>query len=303
MRRSNAGASRIIMYHRINADSSVSSIDPQLFYQQIQHLKKYYRVVPIEQLIEQSKTDRLAPNTVAITFDDGYQDFYHVIWPILRELQVPASLYVTTAFIDDEQWLWPDLLKYIFIHAKTKTIVFDSLGSLSIDPTNFMDVWNRVADFLLPMSAEHRQQLLDDLARQCHVELPKQPIHPYTSLSWTQLNEMYRQGLDVGSHTVSHPLLSRLTKEQIHDELESSALKIKQRMGFMPKGLCYPNGRLEDVNSAVINTAMDVGYDYGLLAVNDVQQDDESMAHFRIGRIAAAHDLIDFKWRLLRRRS
>lgn len=291
------------MYHRINADSSVSSIDPQLFYQQIAHLQKHYRIIPVEQLIEESKANNLAPNSVAITFDDGYQDFYHIIWPILRELEVPASLYVTTAFIDDEQWLWPDALKYILANASVDKIEVNTLGTLRLDGNSFMSTWGKIADILLPMTADQRQKQLDTLARQCAVQLPKQPVHPYTSLSWTQLNEMHRQGLDVGSHTVSHPLLSRLTQQEIEEELEESANKIKQRMGFMPRGICYPNGRLEDVNEAVITAAQQVGYQYGLLAVSNVLQDKPDIADYRIGRIAAAHDLIDFKWRLLRRQS
>src|SRR5690606_42021405 len=67
-------------------------------------------------------------------------------------------------------------------------------------------------------------------------------------LTWDQLREMQSQGLEVGSHTLSHPILSALTPAQVEEELRASSDHIKSELGKSPLGICYPNGMAKDIS-------------------------------------------------------
>ena len=143
-------------------------------------------------------------------------------------------------------------------------------------------------------------ELLQQLAERAAVNIPKAPVAPFTAVTWEQLKEMQSEGLDIGSHTVTHPILSSLNNEEITHELMSSGENIQSKLGKYPSGLCYPNGRLIDINNQVIAQAKKSGYLYGLLGKNmSIDKD----APFLIGRLASNMNFPYFKWTLCRRPS
>jgi peptidoglycan/xylan/chitin deacetylase (PgdA/CDA1 family) len=131
------------------------------------------------------------------------------------------------------------------------------------------------------------------------VPILNSPQSPFHAVTWPQLTEMVNEGLAVGSHTVTHPILSSLSVEELHYELATSAITIHQHLGIPPTGICYPNGRPEDINEDVIKTAKQLGYTYGLMGRNSKFNPKRT---FKIGRIAANKDFFYFKWTLARRK-
>lgn len=105
---------RILVYHRISNQLYTSGISIECFEKQMAYIKKRLRIISVSQLVDESKKVQLQPHTLALTFDDGYADFYYNAWPILRKYNIPATLYVPSGFADQSQWLWPDLIKIYF---------------------------------------------------------------------------------------------------------------------------------------------------------------------------------------------
>ncbi len=93
---------RIILYHRVaecKNDPNQLCVDPENFRAQIKFLKDDYNVIPLVKLAEDIKKKKVQNNSVVITFDDGYADNLHNALPILEELQVPATMFLTAGYI------------------------------------------------------------------------------------------------------------------------------------------------------------------------------------------------------------
>jgi len=285
----------ILMYHRITDEPFCAGLAPAEFERHLVYVKKHFRVVPISQLLEEVANNQVKPYTIALTFDDGHADFFHNAWPLLQKYKLPASLYVTTGFVDGNYWLWPDLLKYIIVHNQQHTLHIPGGGQVAADNQTFISNWHKLGDYCLTLDTEERKRFLQNLARQCAVEIPSSPISPFAGVSWDQLRSMCAEGLDVGSHTVTHPILSKLGYAEIEQELLQSAARIKEQLNVTAKGLCYPNGRLIDITPQVIECAKAQGYEYGLLARNIPIQTGDL---FRIGRLAANANFDYFRWTL-----
>ena len=281
----------ILMYHRIVSEPLLPGITPEIFEQQLRYLKKFYRVVPMAQLAEEIRSQSVQPYSVAITFDDGHYDFYTNAWPLLRKYNLPASLYVTTGFIDQKCWLWPDLLRFLLLSTKEKNLNTSPIGPLSLTDNGVLSVWNKLGNYCLSLNAELRWQFLSQLAKQLNVTPNDHPEKPFNPVTWDQLREMQNQGLEVGSHSVTHPILSSLNYNQLTDELAVSHERIQQELGSPPKGICYPNGMAQDISCEVEKMSAEI-YSYGLVAYP------EYINHhnlFRLGRWAAPTKLTRFK--------
>ena len=289
----------ILMYHRIYNDKFISGLDPLEFEKQIAYITKNFNVLPIEDLIENLNKNKIKPYSLALTFDDGHFDFYTSAWPILKKYNLPASLYITTGFVDGTTWLWPDLIKYILLNSKVEVLNAQGVGTISTTKSNHHTSWHKLGDYCLTLHAEQRNKLLLQLANDAQVSISNTPQSPFHSVTWGQLKEMSQEGLTVGSHTVTHPILSSLSIDALRNELTESAQAIEKNLGTIPLGLCYPNGRPEDINEIVINEAESAGYAYGLMGRNTKLS---KARNFKIGRLAANKDFFYFKWTLARRK-
>jgi peptidoglycan/xylan/chitin deacetylase (PgdA/CDA1 family) len=281
----------VLMYHRVLNDPLLPGISPDIFAQQLAYLKKNFRVVPVNQLISEINEGIQKPYSVALTFDDGHQDFYTNAWPLLKKYQLPASLYVTTGFVDSTCWLWPDLLRYILINTQKKTFEIAGLGELTLRQSNLLNTWNRLGDYCLTLKTVDRDQFLQSLAQRFEVDIDIQPQTPFSAVTWDQLIEMQNEGLDVGSHTVSHPILSDLDEEQLIKELEGSYQRIANELGNAPTGICYPNGMARDT-SALVEKHAAAFYRYGLVAYPCAISANNRM---HLGRWSAANNMRRFK--------
>ena len=96
--------------------------------------------------------------------------------------------------------------------------------------------------------------------------LPARPTADYAAISWDQLRRLDPQLVDIGSHTCSHPILSRCTPEQIDGELRDSKTRIEQEMGRPVTAFCYPNGQRADYTTLVTEAVKTAGYESGVVA-------------------------------------
>lgn len=257
---------KILMFHRICETERYSGIDKCLFEEQIKYLSEKFNVVSMKEMIDNIRSGSKQSDAVSITFDDGHADFYHLAWPILKKYRVTATLYITTGFIDKTCWLWPDALRYILENTRKKRCTDPDGSECGLNLECFKSSWNTLADHALSLSSGDRAKFLRRLSEELNVDVPDSPVQPYLGCSWAQIREMISEGLDVGSHSVSHPILSSLDDAELKEELNGSARKIETELGFFPVGICYPNGTPSDVDERVTNVAEKLGYQYGVVA-------------------------------------
>src|SRR5690606_12731431 len=105
---------KILMYHRFSEDERSGYVSKKAFERQVAHIARHYSPISLTDLVNNLRTGRaLRPNSIVITVDDGYLDFYEFAYPILRKYKVPATFFVTTNFVDGEFWLWPDKISWL----------------------------------------------------------------------------------------------------------------------------------------------------------------------------------------------
>jgi peptidoglycan/xylan/chitin deacetylase (PgdA/CDA1 family) len=255
----------LLMYHRIVNDPVIPGIDPNIFEAQIAYLKKHFNVMNLKEFYQVLTTDKVPDNTIVLSFDDGHQDFFTNAWPIIKKYDITATLFITTGFVDNQCWLWPDLLRYILLNTQKSQVEINDLGMFDLTKQRTSKAWNTIADYCLTLTAEKRAQFIKALAEQLGVVVTSEPQPPFMPVNWHQLREMQTQGLDVGSHSVTHPILSLVTAEDLDLELAASKLRIEQELHCVPQGVCYPNGMANDISTQVTSCSKKY-YQYGVVA-------------------------------------
>jgi len=101
----------ILNYHLIvNSPLEVSdwcALELEQFCQQLNYLRKNFTILPLAQAIEKCQNNALNKPTIVLTFDDGFQNIYDLVFPLLVEFEIPVSIFVTTSFTDTHNTIWP----------------------------------------------------------------------------------------------------------------------------------------------------------------------------------------------------
>jgi peptidoglycan/xylan/chitin deacetylase (PgdA/CDA1 family) len=287
---------RILMYHRLTDSDIIPGITPIKFEDHLKHLCSYYDVVSVDEIISDVNNNQLNSNKVALTFDDGYVDFYEKAWPLLKKYNVPASVYITTEFIEKKRWMWPDKVRVMLDKTILERVYIPNVGELQLAKKYFDRNWHTISDHCLTLTELNRNCFFDELARLLRVSVNDYPTSDFSALTWEQLSLMHKEGLDIGSHTVTHPILTNIPNEQLTNELVESKREIENMLNLEVKGICYPNGMPSDVSTAVTETADRSGYCYGLIAYTD---SDSYTDLFKTDRLPASENIADFAFSLL----
>lgn len=249
---------RILAYHRVAelrdtpaVDSRSISATPEAFARQMEHLGCFYRVVSMLDVLDAVERGRTLPRRATlITFDDAYADFAEIAWPILKKLNLPATMFVPTAYPDHpERAFWSDALYRAFASTTRREIQVLPFGHLPLLPLDQKRrSLRRIQDFVTVIPHSEAQRLVDAVC----AELGLGRIPQGSVLSWNQLRELERQGLTLGSHTRTHAIMTKVTPEQMREEIQGSQEDLRRETGACLPIFCYPNGNHDaDVVSAV----------------------------------------------------
>ena len=245
-----ARMSRILMYHNFSAaGSDTDAIDAFELRRQLAYLRRHFQVVPLTQIFEQLKRgaplDRL---TVAVTVDDGRRNCYEILFPLLKEFEIPATIFVVTSFVRGEDWIWTD--KVLWLSEQPLRPVEFSAGEIE-------SLFGR----LNQLRPEARNAFIADTAARMGVSIPGEAPPRYAACSWSELCEMASSGLvEIGSHTMTHPILASITEEESWRELSVSRAQIEEALERPVQSFCFPNGKPGDYRPSQVQQVIDAGY-------------------------------------------
>jgi peptidoglycan/xylan/chitin deacetylase (PgdA/CDA1 family) len=243
----------ILNYHRIGAGAGGTGISARAFAEQVEYLGAHYTITPLPRLAESLLDGRDIPSRLAaITIDDGYRDAYEIAYPILRKHRAPATLFVVTEFVEGNRWLWTDKARYLTALAGARMFEFAVEGGtfsrlrleLS-DETTRQAAAGRINATLKTLSETAREATLDRLATELGVPLPERPPEVYGAINWRQAREMSDGGVEIGSHTLTHPILTSLSDDRLRDEVSQSRMRLQAEIGRKVGTFCYPNGNYD----------------------------------------------------------
>ena len=295
---------RILMYHRVaelkdtpTIDSRSVSATPSLFAQQMRHLARYYHVVSMPEVLDAVKTDQpLRDRSVLITFDDAYADFADLAWPILHQFRLPATVFVPTAYPGcPELAFWWDRLYQAFDRTRRTELRDTPLGPLPLaDPDLRRRSLRALQNYVPTIPHDKAMRLVDSVCAQ----LVETPLKCGSVLNWDQLRQLARDGVTLGSHTRTHPILTQLPPDRIREEVRGSLQDLKTEIGFALPIFCYPNG---DHDATVMTILREEGIQLGFSTlVGENEWGSTDLLRLRRIGITPRSSLPIFSLRLLR---
>jgi peptidoglycan/xylan/chitin deacetylase (PgdA/CDA1 family) len=269
--------SLILMYHRVTeVDSDPWSIcvSPQNFAQQMEVLRSTGRVVPLQQL-NQTLQQGNPTWQIAVTFDDGYADNLYNAKPLLEYHNIPATMFLTTGYTEQQRDLWWDELDRLLLGSETlpevlylvinETTYRWELGTAACqqkgewnpdeDSTTLrLELYRTVYDLLSPLQAEARQKIMDELLAWAGCVPVLRSSHRIMNLE-----EMSAVGqgdlIEIGAHSVTHPFLSFLPTDRQWEEIYKSKICLEQITGQKVLSFAYPHGDYTTQTSALVKEA------------------------------------------------
>jgi len=263
----NCNLLRILDYHRIGEpgsggygyDPSLVSASPVAFAQQMEFIKREYNPISVEDLLDVlAGRKTLPPRAIMVTFDDGYHDFLDHAWPVLRRLEIPAMLFVVTDYLSDPcKVFWWDRLYQAIHRSACIEIAVEGLGCLSLHgDQERRDAFESIKRKIMALNHAAAMQTVEELVLQLGVDPQSQRV----MLNWDELRAMAQDGLYVGAHTISHPILSRMTPEEAQTEITVSHGIIKDEIGQNWPVFAYPVGRRADLRPELLTILKDEGF-------------------------------------------
>ena len=254
-------AFQILTYHRVNddADPFFSALPTGVFEQQMTHVARTYRVLPLTELVEQLRRGGLPRNALAVTFDDGYRDNLTHAAPILARLRLPATIFLATGFIGTAEVPWFDRLAQGFKKSRHDRLhtPWDEELNLDAEPAR-LGAMARTLDRFKRLPDEDRRRELDAILSALGVN--DQRYFKNLMLSWDDVHALSGLGWHVGAHTVNHPILSRVSPQRAWTEILGARTMIESACGVSPRAFAYPNGGPEDYTETVKQLVREAGF-------------------------------------------
>ncbi|HWE44860.1 MAG TPA: polysaccharide deacetylase family protein [Caulobacteraceae bacterium] len=221
----------VLLYHRVSdtPDAAYPPLSPRTFRRHAEILKARYDVVPLSEMVERVKTGRSVKGCCAITFDDGYRDFFEHAWPVIEALALPVTHFLVADCVRTGKPVW---------HLRVLRLAQQTAPS---DPTAES---RRLFEQLTPLSADDRYAWLDEAEAGGDEGAP-------AMLNADDLKRVSPKLVEWGSHTLSHPDLTVLGEAEARRELETSRTTIEAMSGRRVRYLSYPNGGYNPATTAL----------------------------------------------------
>ena len=251
----------ILIYHRVLLfpDPVIpDEITEDSFKWQMSLCAKKFNVIPLSEAIIRMHDGTLPPRTVCITFDDGYSDNETVALPILEELNINATFFIATGYLDGGI-MWNDVI--IESVKKIKSTRLDltnkNLGLFTVRTLHekYLAI-NSILQKIKHKNKEERQEIAYHISELSGCDLPMDLM-----MSSKQVTALSNKGMEIGAHTVTHPILAKLTLKQAKEEIVNGKDQLEELTGKKIILFAYPNGKYgKDYNEDHVNLVRRVGF-------------------------------------------
>jgi peptidoglycan/xylan/chitin deacetylase (PgdA/CDA1 family) len=254
----------ILIYHRVLAtpdplrSRTVNAAD---FTAQMDLIASCFNVLPLSEALERLESRSLPARALSVTFDDGYADNLTVAAPIMRERGVRPTVFVATGYLDGGL-MFNDSITEAVRAAPARMDLSDlGLGLLELpDVLARRAAIRRLIEELKYRPADERRALATEIFRRAGATPPRDLM-----LSTAQLRALRDAGVDIGAHTATHPILTRLSPEAAREDIACSRQVLEGILGDPVQLFAYPNGRPgEDYDARHVAMARELGFSAAL---------------------------------------
>jgi len=269
----------ILMYHRVmpwkEGKSSVfegMQVDPNTFELQMAYLRKHFNFLTLDDLRRHLRNRTpFPPNSCLVTFDDGWKDNYTYAFPVLKRYEIPAVVFLTAGHIGNIKSFWQERI-FNALHGIREAAPRDP-----DIPTRYRNLPEGIKiEELLALPEGNFRKAVRAQIRSLK-KLPLSRSEPIVEaictragltgdsssggdsfLSWEEIEEMSRGGIDFGSHGLTHEILTNITAAEVRKEVLESRRIIEERIRKSIYAFSYPNG---DHDPVVRKCVAECGYE------------------------------------------
>jgi peptidoglycan/xylan/chitin deacetylase (PgdA/CDA1 family) len=251
---------RILMYHGVSSESRFEGLRNasdlhlarQHFIDHLKLLRKLRRIIGVSELVEGLRNGDDMRNTVALTFDDGYENNYLQAAPLLSDHNMTASFFLATNHIGTGHWIWTDRLEHAFDTSRRTWLSWSGLDLPMHDHASRNDALRRIKQHMKRLPVVQRDA---EVAAVCEaLGVPEQePCNDYRFMNWKQATALVNAGFEVGAHTMNHAILSRVSPEDAEAEIVGSRNAVVAGTGQCCPVFCYPNGKAQDYDAQAVD--------------------------------------------------
>jgi peptidoglycan/xylan/chitin deacetylase (PgdA/CDA1 family) len=275
----------ILMYHRVTEpanDPYLLAVTPKHFAEQLDVIRKYGVPMRLQQLVHSLRDARVPTRAVALTFDDGYADNLHQAKPLLELHDIPATVFMTAGQVGRSREFWWDELDRLLLQPATLPPVLRlslngsvrewKLGEASTyaeeeyrrdrhwhvecpgDPGPRQRVFRALFDLLYLSPSTERWMILDELTAWAGAPRAARPTH--RTLTSEEAVRLAEGGLvEVGAHTMTHPVLAGLPAAEQRDEIQKSKARLEKMLGHDVVSFAYPHGSSTPDTAGIVREA------------------------------------------------
>jgi peptidoglycan/xylan/chitin deacetylase (PgdA/CDA1 family) len=259
-----------LAYHRIGTaagqpfDDELFSATPDAFRAQLLFLRAHFDVLSAGRLLDAVDGGHLSVKRPAaiVTFDDGYRDNCDVAMPILRDLGLPAVFFIAAGYIDEPRLTWWDRVAFIIKQTGRARLELDYpvRGTVDLRAQGRLRAIRQILRVYKQAAAIDQSRFFEGLEHAAGVRVDTESVGRDLFMSWDQVRELKRAGMDVGAHTFNHPVLSRLPEDAQRYELTRSRQRLEAETGAPVRLMAYPVGGRDAFTEVTKGLARDVGY-------------------------------------------
>lgn len=273
----------VLLYHRVAAprfDPQLLSVRPQYFDAHIEHLRTHYNVIRLCDLGRAIQSGHVPHRSVVVTFDDGYADNLWNAAPVLERHGVPATVFVTAGYVDQQREFWWDELERALL------VPIELRGPLTVDIQDRRHVWDfdggspaaegwnvlsqqpwsprqrcyaEMMQLLLPLDDATRASVLRAVLEWSSAPAARAEYRP---LRREELTALHRTDVvEIGAHTVTHPVLAAQSIVEQQREIKGSKSSLEAMIAGPVTTFSYPYGGRPEVSVHTVSTTRAAGFE------------------------------------------
>ncbi len=293
----------VLMYHKISQeqDPFFPSVSEKTFRQQMTYIKQSYQIMSMDNLVKCLRSGENPPRrSIVVTFDDGNAPTLFLASSILKELDIPVTVFLSAEPTEENNFIWTDLLRLWFKFTKKNHYAIQMNGH--VREWKLTEVQERlyavqeISRKLKTMLNDERRKVMDELGHDLGVkrsELPNDWL-----LTGNQIKYMLKTNIKFGAHTMTHPILSRMSFKEARYEIFESKRWLENILNDKVRHFAYPNGESNDFTEEHENLVAQAGFDSGSSTI--IGFNDSHANRYALRRIYATEEsLANFASRLV----
>ena len=245
------------------------------------YLRRHYRMLHLEEALEElysshqgkSKQNRDRRTLLTLTFDDGYYDNYTHAFPLVRELQVPITIFLIPGYIESGKPFWWLEGKRLANLTQVEKVIIEGNTYQPQQPSERDRLAQAIDSQLFhATSVAEREAFLDKVRDALAISPEETTEEAVRPLTWSEIREMEQSGwVSFGAHTMHHPILSYLADpEEVKCEVCNCQRELSQHLGHPVRTFAYPVGKLEHIGEEGLRAVQNSSYSWAVTTVNGV---------------------------------